>query len=1392
MGVFSRKEDEVKMFRKRMAAILMTAVLCLSTPCRAADCDSVRDDLTVEMEEAYAEPAEESGETYMEADPAAEEDTVETDFSQEITGSNQEPEAEGTDYSKETDNTQEPLRGEFPTASEVTGDESGFSESEGVAFESEPVDSDPMASLTSGDILAIMGEGIDPDIDSGVDAVREIYSYDPSDEGIRQMAADNAGLLDEDRQNGTAVSFLPADTREDSMAYVSAFILSRVQDGSGDFDSVYDYTESVPGCGYDWKGNDSSDHNGVIRTHDEVIYVLCYSTALNEPYIYHTISGTRLMLEYSLPASPEEAEFNLTAMSWMKGENGGPSLLYEYEDGHVSAVSGESGRIVRQILVGYRDLPDETGENGSYDVPGAGTVNCVIRILDASSGREITPSFSAWLAKASGNNRAANGYAEPAGMASGVSPTVRVTSGLWMRAQISAANVDQDFSSRQGFRKDGRIDGITGRRHAFQYRIYAGKPNGSEKGVDSLMDNTPVEVSFSWEDGATDGYASDSVLLDAGTMGNRTGAFAQSALNDAAISGITFQEKYGVIEPDSLTFSGNGCSFRITGMTDRGPGQLVTAGILFFQQKEVEEDQSYPHYWITASVPSLKGTAAHGDGTQEQIDTSYTAKNGTRIIPSARSENTLEASGRWHAHVMLKTPGGGTFLKGTGFSMDSSVSFGERFNVWSIRWWKVTSANRSEKAANGYLLWDNRKFRIAENEDGDPAFVQFVQKMGQYQVKLYYITKADGTAWNSEEEMKQSELLGQGTFETLRYWPTYREAKEFLASKGMPDGSHVCGILTEIRGMSPQSPGVEHYQCTKIDLETIPDEDLIGTSGIFTHSWITWRSDPQGTMGSTSGQGTVPDTAPGQVIQKYYIDSPRTYTGTVWNQEGIVEPSSLTGNNHYHQGNSLYIRGWRYSIAQTFENGLEAMTVDPASEREITCVIKPSFADGSRAVNAACLAESPNPGSPLILKEVYMLKTDGTKETLIPGSSLPVSDFVSDGTGTLALEMGDVDYEKYRGRSYYLKAGSSGKEIAERNGVPAVLASGNEETHEWELEAAGGAYRIRNAGSGHYLTVPASLPSGDVPLQMSGILSGDAEARQQFYLISCEGGVKLVYAGDGTRYVDIDPGNGETLVLSSEGSVWNPEPCRDDAAAGIRVRYEDITSEADIPPFYAVYEIDPIAAAGHEPVVFQAAVSGDQFEPTPSKSNGHLANVSLSFVNIEANVLKETVDRAYISNGETLLYTISYENLSGQEHTVDLTWQLPADNDEDGTSLAPDAMLTVGEAEASGSAGSTLTVHTENNIVHVTGVLKSGETAKVTIPTSVSGASGSDVIRSHAVQQESFGPVLSNRVETRLQIPHTYTLMTGGPGTEFIHLAGLFLLAAIAALTLRRSRYGLI
>ena len=156
-------------------------------------------------------------------------------------------------------------------------------------------------------------------------------------------------------------------------AYVSAFTVREQTDGVGPFDAD------------DEPGNDSGADNRVVRSFDQVDYLLEYTTELTDKT--HPVTDTvTLKASFELAMDPLKARFNDEAMSWAKNA----SVTYYYADGTSSAEWDRSRTVTRQVYMADRLLE---GKGADDRAPGAGQLSVGIRVYAAVQGDVIRPTF---------------------------------------------------------------------------------------------------------------------------------------------------------------------------------------------------------------------------------------------------------------------------------------------------------------------------------------------------------------------------------------------------------------------------------------------------------------------------------------------------------------------------------------------------------------------------------------------------------------------------------------------------------------------------------------------------------------------------------------------------------------------------------------------------------------------------------------------------------------------------------------------------------------------------------------------------------------------------------------------------------------------------------------
>ena len=982
-----------------------------------------------------------------------------------------------------------------------------------------------------------------------------------------------AGNDVDDRQHGEAVPFVPGDTKDNSMAYVSGFVLTGLRDGSGDWD---DHTDT--------NGYDSSDSNKIVRTHDDITYYMSYSTALNEAYRYKTISGAKLYLQYTLPVSSSKAQFNLDAMPWLKGSaSGGRPVVTTSNGGNT------------QTLIGYRDLPDNTDEYGSYDVPGAGTVNCVIHVYDMKSGEVIQPSFKAWLQAK--NNSAAPSYAVTAAAGSTVRDTkVTVSVGAHLYMTISADRTTiANYGSYTGLSKSGSNITFSGRLKGFNYTIKTGKMNGSMRGTAPLKAGSRIKVNFKLEGTATaDPAGTDIALWAVRTKGNDVNdALGHSYTEYPGLEQYYTNSDTGFGHASSVAVSGGKFSFVITGFSGRQPGSKVSEGLIVCSQRMPSSGPNTYHYVASVTLESADMTADDGRGER---NVSLAFPSGSSIYPSASHENAVTPPGSYNITLHLKSTeanedGERAFLSGTDTSTANTIGFGKEFYVTANNTNILYDADKRIHSYNQYILWDNRMVEpVIKNGRLDAVIASQSGWSGYYYLENYpirFITKKDGKVWTGIDEMKTASLK---TYDDLRFYDSY---------SSVPSGYKICGILVEGRNLREEILGTDNIHGIEFRMKTVSDSSVINNVAMFTHSADAYLENKAGiSRAASNGIGSVmPD---GDRISFKMND--RSYVRTGWNTDGTVDSSTLTSNNTVFQGNSLLIKGYTCTVDMKHLDGTESKTMDIGTIRSVECKVSPKLDGGNLHTRAS-----------------------STVLTISIPDGLEFAELAA-GANNSVIQLN----KSYSNSSY--ASGSRGSFKAEK--------SGNE----------------------------------------------------------------------------------------------------------LRITFTDAVSDYALPVFKIKYNLKSGVLKNGMTVDMTSKYTGDW--RSIDKLNGNIASVAMRIVETEASVLKETVNKATAKNDETLIYTITYLNTSGDKKPLNISCPKPINQDADGTSFSGGGMLQYKSATAAGNRGSSITVSSSAAGINATGNILPGEEANIVITYQLKDADDGDVIRNHCTQKETNGTIISNSVET--------------------------------------------
>ncbi|MDO4619187.1 MAG: RICIN domain-containing protein [Lachnospiraceae bacterium] len=1374
--------------------------------------------------------------------------------------SSEEERIEGTDGASETETVFE---------KETVSETGGMPEAENPAGEEESLL--PVDRVTAEDLQGILGEGVHEDVEAGIDAVEEILKLYPRDDGLLQLAAEVSGKTDEtaadaaeavwngeqisetteaalehagitaetestaepalclarraadlfirevhaaeDRQGGKSIAFVPAADPNEGMVRLSSFALIRVKDGAGDWDPVSAYQQE--GSGFDWKGNDSANDNGVVRTNDDVTYVFAYSTALTERYIYNTISGTRLYVAYRLPVSREEAEFHTEAMPWLKGEG---------EDGKPVILTEEDGS---QLLIGYRELPDKLEGEERYDVPGAGTLNCVVSVKYMKCREKLKPSFYAWIEE-TGDHTVLSQHAVSCDTGK-LSPEVQITCGAYVGISFEKS-LHPTFT---GYEDGGRIKIV-------DYRLTAGKPNGSVKGADRIDNSVPLKAGIKVSAEADTGYETGVEILDYATCAMKKypqnkenhelacffSGDSYMQANGSAVKNAASEEvlaSCGVIS-EAGTEEGS-AYFCVSGFTNTLPGSVLSEGSIVVRQKELQYGPSIVHYRMTVTGECVRAAGASGE---EEFSQAFQDQEGKICYPKLTVENTIDPPGNWDAHLML-TPGKtwsrtAALITDGEFSTSGVTGYGTEFGIFiNQHYTPRTEKSPAEVSKEWFVLWDNNKIELAVDEENlrksatndSPAGLGGDRPIynntggsavnhsgGILTSRLLYITKADGSTWGSDGEMLGADLR---SFDTLRFWPDYAEA--------VSGGKKICGVLCEEWDIV-QDEGMAAYDALALHMKTVDREENIGTSAMICYAMTTYSSNIKktstyGAAGSGTGEITPEKEYRDHTVKKWNMQTPRTYKKTERTSTGDVAAESLTAHNTVHEGNTLYIAGYQLMIRDTVGEDLEAVTYDLSEITDLTFRLSAGFQAGSLAEGVSAVIYSPDPAAedgsgPAEWKEIRAVRPDGTEVVLQEETEYGLSDFIPGAPGSFVIRRGELS-AVYSGKNIsgdylngkifrIMSADGSGSVLAKADGTDsgkdaAVCGTSDDKTLWRFKKMQGNVYRILNAKTGEALCVSGAEPKEYDKVEVKKI----SEENRSSYWLAAEqedGRYEIRPVLSEQLKLTVSASGSGLVLLGTEGADWIPESSGEDAK-GTEIRFSGLSSSYEFPVFLKKYSLDKSAVTEDITLTDTAVISGDGMTVAQSASNLHLASASAGFVETNSNVIRMEVDRAEIEDGSRLTYTIHYTNQYDHDHKLALSDILPsADEYEENdtgvivretdlaahfeenrdryeseeayekakkewaekllTVLRPGAEIRYVEdsLQVQTSMDSETEAFLSGDALHVSGILKSGETVTVSYRVDVQGADSGNVIRNSCVQKDEFGDVYSNRVET--------------------------------------------
>lgn len=166
------------------------------------------------------------------------------------------------------------------------------------------------------------------------------------------------------------------DSPDGDVIAVTGLKALHISDGTAPFDTD------------DTAGNDSSDHNGIVRSFDTVTYNFQYSLTPDNPYDYYR--QVKVGFRFMLPYPESQVTFDTSSMNWLKQTK----VTHETLDG-----------VDTQVLTGFRQLAPTASMNTV--APGTFSGNLIVSIQGAPHGFTFQPNMSVWAEPSQGVHQAA-------------------------------------------------------------------------------------------------------------------------------------------------------------------------------------------------------------------------------------------------------------------------------------------------------------------------------------------------------------------------------------------------------------------------------------------------------------------------------------------------------------------------------------------------------------------------------------------------------------------------------------------------------------------------------------------------------------------------------------------------------------------------------------------------------------------------------------------------------------------------------------------------------------------------------------------------------------------------------------------------------------------------
>ena len=526
-------------------------------------------------------------------------------------------------------------------------------------------------------------------------------------------------------------------------------------------------TGTAPFDSNDEPGNDSSETNDIVRSFDEIRWNIDLTLGLKSGITETNLKGGKINLKVDLPADTANVvEWDLDSMSWI--ENGNVS-----EDG--------------KTLTGSYTLPST-----EITIPGKQTLEFVLKTEGIGNGTEIIPTFEFNL---DGNND--NEKYTYVGSSVIVSATARYNIELKYNNHI-ATKTTVDYGNGD---TKGRMYG-----YGFTVQLYNNNIEKGLKGLEYPEGKITFDIDLKLERTKENSSEREDITNDctpilwnyrvndwnsnvSGNIPNRNMFYDENIyniFNPNLPLGNYINDEYSTYNSGNITINQNSNKLKVTienyefngifpHYTSNNPTATVRTKIynenigtfcVGYMQIFVPDNEASTidnrNYYLTVSDNNMKVTSNTGTNINIQMK----ADDDTSTI-----EHYITKKGSYGQYILLYNKNGEFYTiesnhgKGDGRIITNDLlRIHCKFNLG-------ISNDENVYTANKFIKFDGEAFEPIYFSNGKKYQTIYMNLEGNPQFKVWYVTKKDGTNWNSQTEMNNSNIEDMNIYDNIEDIP---------------------------------------------------------------------------------------------------------------------------------------------------------------------------------------------------------------------------------------------------------------------------------------------------------------------------------------------------------------------------------------------------------------------------------------------------------------------------------------------------------------------------------------------------------------------------------------------------------------------------------------------